>query len=154
MKTFDEEAWNNRELTLTNSPWAAQALNHEASLKNTWYTLHPSPEQGVDNTRVFTREMSYDYGIMVHETWMLPEDEYTTAYTALMAAMRNAPENEKDCWTGPMTSPGHYSKHYSNELSFLVLSYVVPEVRSNEGVEPVFMSTELMREYFPFLGSS
>lgn len=139
--------------------WAAEAVNHAASLEYTGEALRKS--EANDGASVFTNEVDYGFGIAVSEAWMLPEEEYKAAYNALMAAARStaapdgttAPDGaggEKPFWLVHNLGRGYHSQSYDKGISFYIQSYLPERLQPN--AVAVRMSTELMRMYFPFLG--
>jgi len=157
MEPFDAEAAQAGATIYT--AWAAEAVNHAASLEYTGEALRKSEEN--DGANVFTSEVDYGFGIAVNETWMLPEEEYRAAYNALMAAARGttasdgaiAPDGagEKPFWLVHNLGRGYHSQSYDKGISFYIQSYLPEKLRPN--AVAVRMSTELMHTYFPFLGS-
>jgi len=145
MEPFDIEAW--RESTVIWVPWAAEAVNHAASLEYMGEGLRNAGES--DGAAIFSHQVDYGFGIAVNETWLLPEDEYAAAFEALMAAARGA--GDKAFWLVPNQDRGNFSQSYSKDISFNIHSYLPEELWPR--AEAIHMSTELMREHFPFLGS-
>jgi len=133
METFDEEAW--RESTIPQVAWAMQADHATADTGKVVYRW-----QAENEGQFFTRRTAYVFGSAATEIWMLQEEEYAAALDALLAAARGA--DEKPFWLvpDPNGDPGSYH----------INSYLPEQLRPR--AEAVFMSTELMREHFPFLG--
>jgi len=146
MDTFDEEAW--RAGTVIQVAWAAEAVNHAASVTGSRQGLY---KWQVENSgeHYFASQNDYGFGIAANEIWMLQEDEYAAAYSAMMAAARSF--DEKSVWLTPNNHIGYRSPDYDSNTSFYIDSYLPEQLRPN--AEAIHMSTELMREYFPFLGT-
>jgi len=146
MQSFDAEAA--LESTVSYTAWAAEAVDHEASLGYMGEALRKSAAD--DGSALFSGEEDYGFGIAVSETWVLPDREYRAAYNALMAAARGA--RERAYWlVYNQGRRGYHSQSYDKSASFYIQSYLPEQARPN--AEAVHMSTELMRKYFPFLGT-
>ncbi|MCL2301170.1 MAG: hypothetical protein FWC27_13595 [Firmicutes bacterium] len=146
METFDAEAA--KAGTASNTVWAAEAVDHAASLEDVGEGLYKSEED--DRGAFFTRRTEYGFGVAVTETWVLPEAEYRAALKSLLTAALDAQEREKAFWLIPGQDRGYSSSSLNPSISFYMQSYL-PE-RLQTGAKAARMSTELMREYFPFLG--
>jgi len=143
MESIDAAAM--RANTIIQVGWAAEAVGHDLSLEYTGEMLRR--ESGFK----FTHREDYGFGVAVREVWMLSEDEYTAAFSAMLAAARGA--QEKEYWLLPSYEDdrGHFSLLYDRSASFTVDLYLPEQLRPN--AEAIHMSTALMREYFPFLGT-
>ena len=146
MKTLDAEAAQAG--AASNTMWAAEAVTHAASLEYIGDALQKS--EATSNRDFFTREVEYDFGIAATETWVLPEVEYKAAHKALMAAAREAAAADGGFWLMNGQGKGQYSRSLDAGISFSVLSYLPEQLRPR--AQAVHMTTELMHEYFPFLG--
>jgi len=144
MDTFDTEAW--QASTIIQVAWDIEAINHDIEI--TGMALQKSVTQ--DGSYYFVHAEEYDFGVAVDEIWMLPEEEYTAAFNALLAEAKAA--EAKDFWLVPQNYSGILNPVYDKDASFRIHSYLPEQVRSNEGVEPMHMSTALMQKHFPFLG--
>jgi len=119
-------------------------------LGDTGPILRPS---NVDNGEsLFSSHIDYEFGFMVNETWMLSKEEYVAAFNSLMIAARGG--REKSYWMVPNNESGVFRNSYARDISFCVMNYLPEQVRFNEDIESIFMSTELMYEHFPFLAKS
>ena len=143
MDTFDTDAW--QVSTIIQVAWAIEAVNHAASLGDTGQALRKSEDDNGEH--FFTHWENYDFGAAFSETWMLPEEGYTAAFNALLSAAKEA--GEKDFWLIPNNYSGVLSPVYDTATSFRINSYLPEQLRPN--AEPIYMSTGLMREHFPFL---
>jgi len=145
MDTFDEEAW--QASTIIQVAWAAEAVNHAASVTGNRQGLFRwQVENGGE--KYFANRYAYEFGAAANEIWMLQEEEYAAAFEALMAEARAS--EQKSFWLTPNNHAGYRSPDYDTNTSFYISSYLPEQLRPN--AEAIHMSTQLMREYFPFLG--
>ena len=142
MDTFDTEAW--QASTVIQVAWDIEAIDHTISLDR-GLALQKSPVN--DGSYYFSHAEEYDFGVAVGETWMLPEEEYTAAFNALLAEAKAA--GAKDFWLVPQNYSGILNPTYVTDTSIRIDSYLPEQLRPN--AEPIHMSTELMRKHFPFL---
>jgi len=143
MDTFDVEAW--QASTIIQVAWGIEAITHAISSKGMGMALQKSDVN--DGSRLFSHQESYDFGIAVNETWMLPEDEFTAAFNALVADAKEA--GQKDFWLLPNNYSGILNPVYDINTSFRIDSYLPEQLRPR--AQAIHMSTELMCEHFPFL---
>jgi len=143
MDTFDEEAW--RAGTIIQIAWVIEAITHDIEITG----LALRNTGGENPSYYFTHREDYGFGAAAGETWMLPEGEFTAAFHALMAAAKEA--GAKDFWLSPNNYSGILNPVYDTGTSFRIASYLPEQLRPN--AEAIHMSTELMRAYFPFLGT-
>jgi len=146
MESFDAVAA--REVENSYTAWSAEAVDHAASLEYMGERLQKSAAN--DGRILFSGKVDFGIGLAVSETWMLPEREYRAAYTALLRAGWSAPAKDKAFWLVYNPGKGYYSESYDKAASFHIKSYLAESARPN--AEAMHMSTELMRQYFPFLG--
>ena len=66
-----------------------------------------------------------------------------------MTAARAA--QEQAFWLMPEQDAGYHSLSYAKRASFFTASYLSEQLQPN--AQAIHMSTELMREHFPFLGN-
>jgi len=143
MDTFDEEAW--RAGTIIQIAWVIEAITSDIEITG----LALRNTDGGNVSKYLTHREDYGFGVAVGETWMLPQEEFTAAFHALMAAAQAA--EPKEFWLSPNNYSGILNPVYDTGTSFRIASYLPEQLRPN--AEAIHMSTALMREYFPFLGT-